>query len=220
MFLFTSTKNRKIGDIACTYLPIKQTCPSTCALKDNGCYAQVGYVGLHMRRLEHKTEGMKAYDIIRKEAREIASVGPTANGKALRLHISGDARTAKSANLLRDAAKKWNGKVFTYTHAWRDIARHEWGNISVLASVENLHQAKEAIDAGYAPAVTVAHHPADGKAYYKDGVKVIPCPQQTKEITCDNCRLCMNDSMLYQQGAAIAFAIHGVRKKRMLTVIQ
>lgn len=220
MFLITDTNNRKIGDIACTYLPIKQTCPESCALKDNGCYAQVGYVGFHMRRLEKKTENMKAYDIIRKEAREIAAHGPSAGGKALRLHISGDAKTEKTANLLRDAAKKWNGKVFTYTHAWRDVPRDAWGSVSVLASVENLRQASEAIDAGYTPAVTVATHPADGKAYYENGVKVIPCPQQTKGVTCENCKLCMNDSMLYRQGAAIAFAVHGVRKKRMLTVIQ
>ena len=220
MFLLTDSKNRKIGNIACTYLPIKKTCPDSCALKDNGCYAQVGYVGLHMRRLENKTEDMKAYDIIRKEAREIAAHGPSADGKPLRLHISGDAKTEKTANLLREAAKKWNGKVFTYTHAWRTVPRDAWGNISVLASVENLNQAKEAIDNGYTPAITVETHPKDGKAYSKDGVKVIPCPQQTKGITCDNCKLCMNDSMIYRQNAVIAFAAHGIRKKRMLTVIK
>lgn len=220
MFLITDTNNRKIGNIACTYLPIDKTCPDSCALKDNGCYAQVGYVGFHMRRLEKKTENMKAYDIIRKEAREIASHGPNASGKALRLHISGDAKTEKTANLLRDAAKKWDGKVYTYTHAWRDVPRSAWGDISVLASVENLRQAGEAMDKGYVPAVTVAIHPEDGKAYYENGVKVIPCPQQTKGVTCENCKLCMNDSMLFAQGAVIAFAVHGVRKKRMLTVIQ
>jgi len=181
----TESKNRKIGNIACTYLPIKQT-----------------------------------YDIIRKEAREIASFGPKANGKPLRLHISGDARTEKTANLLRDAAKKWDGKVFTYTHAWRDVPRDAWGSISVLASIENLSQAHEAFVRGYVPAVTVSHHPKDGKAYYKNGVKVIPCPQQTKGVTCEQCKLCMNDSMLYRQDAAIAFAAHGVRKKKRLTVIQ
>lgn len=216
----TSSANRKIGNIACTYLPIQKTCPETCTLKDNGCYAQVGYVGFHMRRLETKTSSMKAYDIIRKEAREIMSLGPSANGKPLRLHISGDAKTTKTANLLREASKKWNGKVFTYTHAWRTVPRNAWGNISVLASVENLSQAKEAIDHGYTPAVTVSHHPVNGKAYQKDGVKVIPCPQQTKAVTCNKCKLCMNDSMLYQQNAVIAFAAHGLRKKRILAVIQ
>ncbi len=220
MFLTLESGNRKIGNIAATYLPIKQTCPSSCVLKDNGCYAQVGYVGMHVIRLQILMDGKKTYDIIRMEAREIAKAGPSANGKSLRLHVSGDARTTKTANLLRDAATKWKGKVFTYTHAWRDIPRDAWGTISVLASVENVKQAKEAIDMGYAPAMTVAHHPSNGKAFYDNGIKVIPCPQQTKEVTCEKCKLCMNDSMLYRQNAVISFAVHGVRKKKALAVIQ
>lgn len=219
MFLTVNTKNRKIGDIAATYLPIKQTCPNSCVLKDTGCYAQTGYVGMYVAKLQRKFEGVSAYDLVRKEAREIASFGPNANGKPLRLHVSGDARTSKSAILLREAAKKWDGKVFTYTHAWRVIPRKSWGKISVLASVESTGEAKEALKKGYAPAITVAFHPG-AKAYEKDGVKIIPCPQQTRDITCDKCRLCMNDAMLRAQNAVISFAVHGVRKKRALTVIQ
>lgn len=219
MFLTTKTKNRKIGDIAATYLPIKQTCPDSCVLKDNGCYAQVGYVGMYMMKLEARFEGVSAYDLVRKEAREIAAFGPKAKGKPLRLHVSGDARTTKSAILLRDAAKKWDGKVFTYTHAWRTVPRKAWGKVSVLASCESTGEAKEAMKRGYAPSLTVAFHPGE-KAYMQDGVKIIPCPQQTREVTCDKCRLCMNDTMLRAQNAVISFAVHGVRKKRALLVIQ
>jgi hypothetical protein len=219
MFLTTKTKNRKIGDIAATYLPIKQTCPNSCALKDNGCYAQVGYVGMWMMKLEAKMAGVSAYDIIRKEAREIAAYGPYAKGKILRLHVSGDARTTASVKLLAAAEKKWDGKVYTYTHAWRNVPRKAWGKISILASCESTGEAKEALKKGYAPALTVAFHPGD-KAYMQDGLKIIPCPQQTRGVTCDKCRLCMNDAMLRDQSAVISFAVHGVRKKRALTVIQ
>jgi hypothetical protein len=219
MFLVVNSENKKIGNISATYLPIKQTCPSTCPLKNNGCYAQLGNVGFQNIRLQKKMDGMYAYDIIRKEAREIASYGPKANGKSLRMHVSGDVRTAKAAKLLGDAAKKWEGKVYTYTHSWRTIPRSSWEGISVLASCESIADAKEALKKGYAPSIVVSHHESD-KAYIKDGIKVIPCPSQTRDVTCEKCRLCMNDTMLKEQNAAIAFAAHGARKKVTLTVIK
>jgi len=219
MFIVLNSSNSKIGNIAATYLPIKSTCPSTCALKDNGCYAQIGNVGFQVRRLERLTEGKKAYDIIRAEAREIIAKGKLANGKTLRLHVSGDARTDKSAKLLAKAANYWDGKVYTYTHAWRSVNRESWGAISVLASCENIEDAKAALKRGYVPSIVVSEH-VGARTYMKDGVKVIPCPSQTKGITCEQCNLCMNDKMLLEQGAAIGFAVHGTSKKRALKVIQ
>lgn len=104
MFLIKNSENRKLGDMACTYLPIKHTCPSSCPLKDKGCYGQLSYVGMTNSRLESQTSHMKAYDIVRKEAREIAAFGPKAKGKTLRLHVSGDVRTSKAASLLRSCS--------------------------------------------------------------------------------------------------------------------
>ena len=220
MYLVPITTNKKVGDISVTYLPIKQTCPDTCALKDNGCYASMGNVGLQVMRLERLADRFKAYDIVRKEAREIVAYAKqNHNPKPLRLHVSGDARTNKSAKLLATAAKSWQNKVYSYTHAWKDVKRSSWGNVSVLASVESTSDAKLALKRGYAPAIIVASH-ASSKAYVKDGIKIIPCPQQTKDVTCDRCKLCMNDKMLRNQGAAIGFAVHGATKKRALTVIQ
>lgn len=219
MFVVMNSQNAKIGNIAATYLPIKSTCPTTCKLKDNGCYAQLGNVGFQVRRLERVTEGKKAYDIIRAEAREITAKGKLANGKTLRMHVSGDCRTAKSAKLLAKAATYWNGKVYTYTHAWRSIPKESWGSISVLASCESIEDAKDALKAGYAPSIVVDKHVGE-RAYMQDGVKVIPCPSQTRGITCDKCNLCMNDRVLIEQGAAIGFAAHGAGSKRALKVIQ
>lgn len=220
MFLVLNSKNTKVGNIAITYLPIKQTCPKSCPLKDNGCYAKNSFVGFTVSRLENKFKDYHGFDIIRKEAREIINNAHLSNGKTLRLHGSGDVRTAKGANLLAKAAEKWKGKVYTYTHSWRDISRKSWGNISVLASVESLADAKLALKNNYAPAMLVENHPENGKAYIKDNLKIIPCPSQTRGITCEQCNLCMNDSMLKNQNAVIAFAAHGVAKKRALKVIK
>lgn len=118
------------------------------------------------------------------------------------------------------AAKKWDGNVYTYTHSWQNIPRKAWGeSISVLASCESLEDARKALKKGYAPSIIVSHHESD-KAYIKENIKIIPCPQQTREVTCERCKLCMKDGMLKYQNAAIAFAVHGSRKKVALTIIK
>jgi hypothetical protein len=66
----------------------------------------------------------------------------------------------------------------------------------------------------------VSHHPADGKAYNLAGVRWIPCPQQTRGVTCDACRLCFDADGLRDRGTGIAFAVHGSSGKRALRVIQ
>ena len=113
-----------------------------------------------------------------------------------------------------------NGRVYTYTHSWPHVSRSSWGPISVLASCETLQQASQAWEKGYAAAVIVPEHKSD-KAYTVGDMKVIPCPQQTREVTCERCGLCMSDAMLHKQKAVIAFAAHGYGKKRVsLTVLQ
>jgi hypothetical protein len=39
MFLVLDSANAKIGLASATYAPIAQTCPSSCPLRDSGCYA-------------------------------------------------------------------------------------------------------------------------------------------------------------------------------------
>ncbi|CAM6053500.1 unnamed protein product [Sphagnum tenellum] len=103
-------------------------------------------------------------------------------------------------------------KVYTYTHAWRKVARSSWGPVSVLASCETIADTKLALKRGYASALVVDHHNGPN-AYMLDGMRVIPCPQQTKGITCDKCRLCTDDQYLKSVSGVIAFAAHGVRTK-------
>jgi hypothetical protein len=218
MFLVTDSTNSKLGNCSATYLPIKQTCSSACPLKDSSCYAQFGFVAYTVKRLESNYKGIKAYDIVRAEAREISAFKGKVV-KPLRLHVSGDVRTDAAAKLLANAAENWNNKVWTYTHSWRSVKRSSFGKISVFASVENTADAKIALEKGYAPAIVAERHESD-RAYMKDGVKLIPCPAQTRNVNCEACKLCMNADSVKVQGAAIAFAVHGSGKKRALKVIQ
>lgn len=216
------SRNDKVGDVAATYAPIAQTCPVSCPLRDSGCYAQSGNVGFQVRRLERTLDGLNGDTCAVLEGDEIAHMAAHApEGHAMRIHVSGDATSDFRAQQMARGAAAWKGPIWSYTHAWRDVSRTSWGRVSILASCERIEQVVAAAWRGYASALVVAHHPADGRAYRTpEGVKVIPCPSQTRDVKCTDCRLCWDDARLLEQGACISFAAHGATRKRTLTVIQ
>jgi hypothetical protein len=232
IYVSNSDNSKLLGSkpVDTTYASIKATCPDTCSLKGNGCYAQAGSVNIHVRRLDKRARQHSPLRLARAEAEAINTSyhgGVVPAGRFLRLHISGDSRTIKGTRLINKAVGKWKKRggsdVWNYTHAWSHVPRKEWSNVSVLASVENVKEAEQARACGYAAALVVAEHPSE-KAYTLPGsdIKWIPCVQQTKGIGCSDCRLCFNADRLYKDGYGIAFAAHGSKKnslKRRLTVL-
>ena len=228
--LVEKTGNSKVGAMSATYAPISRTCPSTCALRDAGCYAQSSYVGMTNKRLEGAAVGMRARDVARAEASAIdgafrGGAVPPIDGKPrkLRLHVSGDARERESASILAAAARRWlergGGAVYTYTHAWRTVPREAWRGVSVLASVDSVSDGARALSEGYAPAVVVGQHHGD-RAWESNGVSWIPCPSQTRGVSCVECRLCMRADTLAGAGKGIAFAAHGTGSKKIKRRLQ
>jgi hypothetical protein len=214
--LILKSSNSKLGNVSATYASIEGSCPKDCALKDNGCYAQLSFVGIHTRRLETETPKATALE----EARQIKkAIKEELNTRPLRLHVAGDCRTDVAAKLLGDSVKEWNGPVWTYTHAWKDVKRSSWGkHVSVLASVDDPGQLNYARNRGYAAAVVVSKFPSV-KAFPFHGFKAIPCPAQTHDdVTCESCKLCWNDKRLKQGGFVIAFEAHGVRRRSLPVV--
>jgi hypothetical protein len=224
MFLQLQTGNAKLGKgAATTYAPIRQSCPSSCSLRGSGCYGQSGPVAIHGARLEAQCDGLSAETVAILESAEIADHGRrqqrTGSSQPLRLHTFGDCRTVSAAVHMADACDEWQGPVWTYTHAWRDIPRAAWGRVSVLASCETLSDAKDALATGYAAAIVVSEHPASGRAYEVGGVRVVPCPEQTRGRTCVECRMCWDDEGLRDRATVVAFAAHGSGRRRALNVI-
>jgi hypothetical protein len=144
--------------------------------------------------------------------------------RLLRLHVVGDAKSPACARVLAKACEDYakrgftphaGKKVWTYTHSWRDVPRKDWGSsVSVLASTESARDAKEAMKKGYAVALVVPHHESES-AYRSDGLTLIPCPNQTRAVTCDKCGLCRDDDRLKRGGLVIAFAAHGKKSAAM-----
>lgn len=231
--------------VASTYLPIEQTCPNTCPLKKRlksassvgkgmrPCYADSGFTGFSVRRLERKARGWSALALAKREAELIDASfdgGPIPEGapghpRDLRLHVSGDIVDPMAAALLGAAAGRYRarggGRVFTYTHSHRKIKRRHWGkHISVLASVETVADAAEALKNGYAPALLVPEHPADGRAYevfppLGRAMRVVPCPAETRERTCTECGLCLGDVDLVKLRMVVAFSAHGALSREV-----
>jgi hypothetical protein len=173
-------------------------------------------VGYQTRRL-NRSAVRGAVRIAEAEARAIDCL---TGDRLLRLHVVGDARTDDAARVLGAAAERYSRrgnvprrgrKVWGYTHAWRSVARPSWGgSVSVLASVETVREARTAMGRGYAAAVVVSAFERAG-AYRIDGTTVLPCPHQTRDITCRDCGLCRDDERLRAAGLVIAFEAHGSR---------
>lgn len=232
------SKNSKINGskkVDSTYLPISNSCPSTCSLKSQGCYAMLGYVGMTVSRLEKSYSNLSALQVAREEAKAIDNCyhgGAVPQGRDLRIHVAGDSRTVTGTKLINKAVGRWKqrggGSCWSYTHAWKHVPRSDWSNVSILASVSNVEEVAQAREQGYAPAIVVPEFSGD-KAFQLEGsdTKWIPCPAQTREIGCTDCRLCFNANRLFEGNFGIAFEAHGAKKgalkeklKKHLTVIQ
>lgn len=214
------TENKKTGPMHATYAS-QASCPSDCPLRNEGCYAQYGPIGIFTRRLNEAAalHHVSALDVAQAEAEAIRD---KLSGRLdLRLHVVGDCPTSEAASLVADAALrrlKRGRDAFTYTHAWRDVEHVAWSGVHVLASAETPLQVHEAQEKGWATALVTGPHPTD-KLYKQDGLKILPCPEQTRGVSCVDCRLCLNTQKLRDKGITIGFAAHGARAKRVLQVL-
>ncbi len=217
-----------------TYATIENSCPNDCPIKNNGCYASLGPINIIVRKLDNEAFKFTGLDVARAEAKAIDNSygsGQVPEGRFLRLHSAGDSKTIKGSRLINSAVKRWKkrgGKengVWSYTHAWKNVPRHVWKDVSMLASISSVKEVKAAQEQGYAPAIMVEEHLSD-KTYIlpNSSIKWIPCPAQTKEdVACTDCKLCMDADRLYKDGYGIAFAVHGAAKekvKRHLKVVK
>lgn len=219
--------------VAATYAPIKQSCPPTCELRNEGCYAQLSYVGMLNKKQEQLHTGDSPLQVAKDEATAIDAGFPKGvpqdggrdGGRAMRIHVSGDCKTKSAARVVGAAARRYTlrggGPVWSYTHAWRKVPRRAWEGVSVLASVKSIKDVMEARKQGYAPAIVVPTHKSD-RLYRLGNFKFLPCPAQTRDLACTDCRLCFDADKLLSRKQGIAFAAHGSKTKaikKRLTVL-
>jgi hypothetical protein len=175
---------------------------------------------MQVRRMDKYVEeaGLDETQVAQAEADAIDAIW---SGLPLRLHVAGDCRTDAAAQIVSAAAARYTSrnrnKAWTYSHAWRDVARESWGGVSVLASCESADDALKARDAGYAAAIVVPEFPEGKRAWpLGNGLTAIACLEQTgASPACTSCRLCWDDEGLRRRKQVIAFAAHGSGVKKV-----
>lgn len=216
------SENVKLGPASATNVTTESCGP--CPFKGNGCYAQQGYLGFMVARMNrYVTEtGLDTIAIAEAEAEAIDGLN---TNLPLRLHVAGDCSDDVSAQVVSRAAERYmrrnRNSAWTYTHAWRNVSRESWGRVSVLASCETAQDALQASQAGYAPALVVSEYPNGRRAWkIETGQTAIPCPQTTgAALNCASCRLCWDDSKLRERNAVIAFEAHGIQTRKVRTTL-
>lgn len=203
-------KNKGIGTVMIT----ADSCPDTCKLKGQGCYAETGWVGIHWRRLNANVTGTDWVGL-----NDQVKARPPKSG-LVRFGVAGDlpqhGQTGEiNGNLVGLLQGIFKGlKVYGYTHhrqsphnlqIIQEMAANGW---YVNFSCDSLQDAVDTVKRGY-PAVTVVSENETRQRWYVDGVPVVVCPAQTRDgMDCATCRLCMGP-----RKCVVAFRAHGAKRK-------
>lgn len=189
------TRNAKLGLASVTYAS-QNSCPTTCPFRGSGCYAEQGPTGIWTRKVNDADPAATPLDVAHAEA---AAIRDVVSGRYdLRLHVVGDCSTDESASVVSEAALgvlRKGRKAFSYTHAWDGVNREAWGGVSVLASCESPEQVLAAQAKGWATAVVVPEFTSE-RVFEDSGIRILPCPNQTRKVTCEECGLCKREGFL------------------------
>ncbi len=209
-----NSANRKIGNISAIYSE-NITCPSTCPLKDKGCYARYGMTGLHWRNLPDSWAiGMEKVRALPNES--TIRYGVAGDLPGVSDEIDGD----KLNELIASAGPN---TLYAYTH--KPVLNHKFAkqnaeiikqtntreNITINLSADSLEEADEMAELQIAPVVVVLPENSPNTVFTPKGRKVIVCPQQNNnKVTCASCRLCMK-----KRTVCIGFKAHSAGKNKI-----
>jgi hypothetical protein len=209
------SRNKKTGPILTT-MTSPSSCPNSCALKGNGCYAEHGPTAIHWKAVDDK--GMEWYefcDALKEKLR----------GKTLWRHnVAGDLPTMEDGvtvsgralgRLLMKAAAV---PGFTYTHHPLNLSNEalfhfansgDVGKFTINISADTLAQADDAFEKGLPTTVVV---PSDwtGLRLTPKGNPVVICPAVANDsVTCLTCQLCAKAD----RKSIVGFPAHGARRR-------
>ena len=214
--LFVSnSENKKTGNIAQTYSP-SSTCPTTCPLRNNECYAGFGNTIIHWKRLDAGKVGIP-WDEFLGKVRKIEA------GRVWRHNVAGDICKEGSSEIgfgrLKELVAANRGRRgFTFTHAPLteiNIVALRYANalgFTVNLSADSVMEADAALAHRAGPVVTII--PSDPSLWPSrtpGGHRVVVCPNVTHSKTCLECKLCA----IPDRRVVIGFPSHGTRKKSL-----
>ena len=221
--------NKKVGPIPVS-TSYRSTCPPTCPLMGNGCYAENFPLKLLWDRV---TEGTKGTDF----QTFLKAIAKLPEGTAWRHNQAGDlpgegGKLDREANLtLARVGTSRRKQPICYTHyevlpGSHPDARHNARVIqdmemTINLSADNLSEADAMADLGIGPVVTVLPYTDTGKYRHTKtpaGRDVVMCPAEWVEgMTCARCKLCAK-SNTDRNGVVVGFFTHGAGKKKATAV--
>jgi len=190
--LTMASQNRKLGPMPTTFGP-RTTCPDSCPLKANGCYASAGYMNMIWNRVDKGEAGTQWPEFL-KTLKTIES------GRIWRYGTTGDLPGHKDVidtQRLQGLVDANRGKMgYTYTHypmtkaANRSAVRKaNDGGFVINVSANSLDQADRLSKYGL-PMVALVPKETPNTFVTKQGLHGIVCPAQTSHLTCQACKLC------------------------------
>lgn len=211
--LTIKSDNRKTGPIPVSTSD-RKTCPDACPLKNNGCYAEGGPLGIIW-----KTALDLSWNQFTGKVRALPEGQLWRHNQAGDLPGESDEIDWPRLAQLIEANRGKRG--FTYTHKPvinRTFARHNRESIAaanalgftVNLSADNLNEADDLADLGIAPVVVILPQNQKTNTTTPGGRKVVICPALTHEdVTCATCQLCQKAS----RSVIVGFPAHGSRSK-------
>ena len=208
------SSNSKTGAIPVT-VSNRKTCPPSCPLLKNGCYAEGYYTQLHWDKVTNGERGTNWDEFI-------SAIKSLPKRILWRHNVSGDLVGANDiidakalAQLVR-ANRNKNG--FTYTHYpmtnnnnIQAVKKANDAGFTVNLSANNINQADQYKALNIAPVVVVVAEDCDKVTFTPNNNKIVVCPAQTSEkVTCSSCGLCQKTDRDY----IIGFRVHGTYTKK------
>lgn len=201
--------NVKLGRRTLTTLASPQTCPSSCPLRERGCYAH-NLRGLLRWGREGLTFAQARAAILRPRNME----------RPLRLHVAGDLRDGADVDRWALVAAQRRGFSWTYTHRRfhpKRLWRASMDGLTINVSADGLAEADRMLRryAGAAPVSATVPMDAPRTGYTPAGARYVVCPAQCGPVTCATCGngvpLCARAVRSY----IVAFRAHGKSARRL-----
>lgn len=222
--LTRKSSNVKTGPIAVSTTS-RDSCPSTCPLKGNGCYAESGPLRLHWDAVSEgpwrdKPRGTDLESFL-------ASVSALPEGSCFRHnqagdlpHFNGSINRHVTLRLAQVCGER-NLKAWTYTHHNLNdgdnkstvLKANKLGltvNVSAHSQQHAAHYHKQGL-----PAVCIVPKNETRKQWEHDGVKFLVCPAQWSDKPCAECKLCS----IADRSCVVAFKAHGNASRKVEATI-
>jgi hypothetical protein len=213
------SSNSKMGVGVAVSTQDKKTCPDSCPLKANGCYANGGPLLRHWNEVSKGNRGKDWNGFI-------SDVESLPVGWKLRYSQAGDLPGEnelidfEKLSQLSNAVKKRKLVAWTYTHKPLNeknliaIKKANNNGFTINASADNLKEADLFKNQGI-PVVVVLPKDSPDTVLTPDGNKVVVCPAQRNEKSnCSNCLLCQKSN----RSVIVGFKAHGNGRNKVTLV--